>query len=423
MLAAAVRELEDLGAQGGGVVDPFGRRRALAAYRSIGDGGASVPRRFRHDYAALPFADLVWTTGRLRVPSGGDAQGGIVHAGSTYLEATTPAADSRLVLSSLADAARAWPERVAAAHGRTVRADADRFTALSTAFQNCGAFVEIAPGAAIAEPIQLVWTSRPGEAGAIFPHTVVRVGAGASATIVERHLGDAESFLAGIVEVDLEPGSRLDYVVLQHADPGARLIVRRGVRCAAGATIAWHIAELGGALTRSAVDVHLDAERASGDVNALFFANGFANVDLAVDVAHRGTRTRSETIVRSAAGDRASGRFAGIIRIDPGAHESRAAMRDDALVLSRDAYLESVPALEIGVNDVAASHAATVGSLDEEQLFYVQTRGIARAAAERMVALAFFEPAISRFPSEALREEVRTALDARLEDVPETFAS
>lgn len=422
-MAAVLRELEELGARGGGVVDPFGRRRALAAYRSFGAGGATVPRRFRHDYAALPFDDLVWTTGRLLVPSGGGAQGGIVHAGSTYLEATTPAADARVVLSSLADAARARPERVAAVHGHVVPPHADRFMALSTAFQNCGAFVEIAAGAAIVEPIQLVWTSRPGEAAAIFPHTVVRVGAGASATIVERHLGDAESFLAGIVEVELDAGSRLDYVVLQQADPGARLIVRRGVRCAEGATMAWHMAELGGALTRSSVDLHLDAERASGDVNALFFANGFANVDLAVDVVHRGVSTRSDTIVRSAAGDRGSGRFTGLIRIDPGAHESRAAMRDDALVLSRDAYLESVPALEIGVNDVSASHAATVGSLDEEQLFYVQTRGIARAAAERMVALAFFEPAISRFPSDALREEVRTALDVRLEDVPETFAS
>jgi Fe-S cluster assembly protein SufD len=114
--------------------------------------------------------------------------------------------------------------------------------------------------------------------------------------------------------------------------------------------------------------------------------------------------------VRSAAGDRASGRFVGDIRIEPSAHAARAAMRDDALVLSRDAYLESVPALEIGTNDVSVSHAATVGSLDEDQLFYLQTRGIARGAAERMVALAFFEPAISRFPGDVFREEVHVRI-------------
>jgi Fe-S cluster assembly scaffold protein SufB len=78
--------------------------------------------------------------------------------------------------------------------------------------------------------------------------------------------------------------------------------------------------------------------------------------------------------------------------------------------------------LEIAAHDVKAFHAATVGSLDEEQLFYVATRGIARGRAERMIALAFFEPAIARFPGEALRDEVRTALDGRLDDLPETFA-
>jgi Fe-S cluster assembly protein SufD len=249
------------------------------------------------------------------------------------------------------------------------------------------------------------------------------LGANATATIVERHLGDSESFVAGIVEIDLGPGARLDYVVMQEADPGARLFFRRAARCADGATVTWHLAELGAALSRTFVDLTLSGDGATGDVNALFFANGFSNVDMAVDVAHVGTDTRSNTIVRSAAGDRASGRFVGDIRIEPSAHAARAAMRDDALVLSRDAYLESVPALEIGTNDVSVSHAATVGSLDEDQLFYLQTRGIARGAAERMVALAFFEPAISRFPGDVFREEVRTALDARLDEVPDTFAS
>lgn len=423
MLSSVARELDDLGADGGGVVDPLGRRRAFAAYRRADEASETLPRHWRHDYAALPFADLVWSTGRLRVPARDATVAGLVHSGSTYLEATAPFADGRVRLSSLADAAQAYPERVAAVHGSIVAFDRDRFTALSTAFQNCGAFVDVPAEVAVEAPIQLVWTSRPGEASAVFPHTVVHLGTNASATIVERHLGDSESFVAGIVEIELEPGARLDYIVMQEADPGARLFFRRAARCAEGATVTWHLAELGAALSRTFVDLRLSGDGATGDVNALFFANGFSNVDMAVDVAHAGADTHSNTIVRSAAGDRAAGRFVGDIRIQPSAHAARAAMRDDALVLSRDAYLESVPALEIGTNDVSVSHAATVGSLDEGQLFYLQTRGIARGAAERMVALAFFEPAISRFPGDAFREEVRTALDARLDEVPDTFAS
>ena len=85
--------------------------------------------------------------------------------------------------------------------------------------------------------------------------------------------------------------------------------------------------------------------------------------------------------------------------------------------------LEVTPALEIASNRVSAYHAATIGSLDEESLFYVQSRGVTRRTAERMMALAFCEAAIAGFPGDALRDEVRTLLDARLEDVPETFAS
>lgn len=125
--------------------------------------------------------------------------------------------------------------------------------------------------------------------------------------------------------------------------------------------------------------------------------------------------------MRDAALDRGRGRFFGSIAVDADASGTDASMRDDALVLSRDAYLEAVPTLEIDCPEVSIAQAASVGTLDRDALFYVQTRGIARGRAERMMALAFFEAAIARFPSEAIRDEVRTLLDARLDEVPETF--
>lgn len=422
LLSAALERLDELGPSGGGAVDAIARRRALDAYLRFGNETERFPARWRHDYAALPFADLVWSTGRVRITSTAKAAG-LVHSGSIYLEPPAAAGDPRGMLLSLADAVRTQPERVAAVHQRVVAPGTDRFTALATAFQNCGAFVDVPDGVVLDEPVTLLWSARPGTASAVFPHTAIRLGRGAAATIVERHLGEGESFVAGIVEADIGPGARLDYVVLQAADDGARVFFRRAARCADGASVGWHLAELGAALARSALDLTLEGRGARGETNALFFANGFANVDLALSVAHRARETESTSLVRSAAADRGHGRFTGNVRIDPDAHASRASMRDDALVLSRDAYIEAVPALEIDANDVAVSHAATVGSLDEEQLFYVQSRGIARASAERMVALAFFEPVIARFPSEALREEVRLALDSRLEEVSETFAS
>jgi Fe-S cluster assembly protein SufD len=422
MLADAAAEFDELGAAGGGAIDLFTRRRALAAYAAFGPERRAVPVRWRHRYAALPFDDLSWSTGRVPLPST-DRATGLVHAGSAYLQPPAVAGDPRMALLSLADAQRAMPERVGAVHGRIVAPDTDRFTALSTAFQNCGAFVDVPAGVVLDDPIPLVWTARPGPHGAVFPHTAIHLGPGARATIVERHLGASEAFVAGIVEIDLAAGAHLDYVIVQQSDDGTRIVMHRAARCAENAEVRWHHAELGGALCRSAFETRLDGAAASGNVNALAFPTGFTNVDLMIDFEHVAPSTASSTIVRSVAKDLALGRFAGNVHVGSAARGARVSMRADALVLSRDAYIEAIPALDIDTNEVSASHAATIGSLDEEQLFYAQSRGINRSNAERMVALAFFEPAIAGFPSEALREEIRTALDARLEEVPETFAS
>jgi Fe-S cluster assembly protein SufD len=429
------------------------RRAAFAAYLEFGPERVKAGRNWRHDYARLDFDDVAWSSNELALPDSaampplpgrrraralelteefedaGDAPalavenaGGVVHLGSTVLQSASRIGDPRIVVSSLARARTIAGDDALASLGRIVRPTGDRFAALAAAFQNCGAYVEIPSGVALEAPVQLLWASAPGAPQAVFPRTLVRLGAGARATIVERHTARSEAFVCGTVEVELGAGARCDYVVVQDTGDGARLFFTRGATCAEGATIGWHVAELGGALSRTVLDAYLGEPEARGEVNAFFFGLGFSHFDLHARLDHDAERTSSDTVVRTAAKDRAQGRFSGTIHIAPHAAGADASMRDDALLLSRNAYIDAIPALEIETNDVSAAHAATVGSLDEEELFYVQSRGIARGRAERMIALAFFEPAIARFPSEALRDEVRTALDARLDDVADTFA-
>lgn len=435
MLEAAIAELDELGAASGGAVDAAARRLALRAYLRAARERIAVPLQWRHDYAALEFEGLQWSSGRASVPvlprslPGRDADagdvpalavenaGGLVHLGSTYLEPLKITGDTRITLASLADAR----ERAAPLHGRIVSPETDRFTALATAFQNCGAYVDVPDGVTLELPLQLIWMARPGNPSAVFPHTIIRLGAGARATIVERHIGSAEAFVAAIVEADLAPGARLDYVAIQQSDEGSRTFVRRRARCATGASIGWHVADLGGELVRNVCSAQLAGANAAAETNAFFFARGFAHFDAIVEVDHAVSRTESRTTVRSAATDRGRGRFSGALRFAPNATRCVASMRDDGLILSPHAYLDAAPVLAVPANHVSASHATNVGSLDEEELFYVQSRGITRAIAERMMAMAFFEPAIARFPSDALRDEVRTALDSRLDDIPDTF--
>ena len=128
-------------------------------------------------------------------------------------------------------------------------------------------------------------------------------------------------------------------------------------------------------------------------------------------------------VIRRAASERGSGQTNVRATVAAGAERADVALRDDALVLGGAAAIGSRPVLEVAADRVSALVTTAVGSIDEEAIFYVQTRGIARAIAERMMALAFFEPAIAGFPSDALRDEVRTALDAALDRIPETFAT
>ncbi len=438
---AVVAALDRAGTRGGGAVDAARRREAFALFGELPAPGTRPGRGWKHDYDKLRFEGLSWSSERATMPTvpigpppadepladrpalATENAGGLFHLGSTYVEPTVaPPADPRITVLPLADALRSHGELVASAHGAVLDWRADRFAALSTAFQNCGAFVHVPAGVALDAPIQLVFANSEAEDAAVFPHVVVVLGAGARVTVLERHVGAGEPLICGTAEVLLGENAQLDYAVVQQAGDDARVLMARGARCENGAAMRWHVADLGGTLVRTTVDAQLDAPGAHAQTSALFFNTGAQHVDLTTTTDHRVPQTTSDTVVRSAATDRGQGRYFGNIVIRKGAHGSDASLRDDALLLSKRAHIDSVPALEIAANDVKAFHGATVGSLDENALFYVGSRGIARPEAVRMIALAFFEPAISRFPGEALRDEVRTALDRKIDDATEIDA-
>jgi Fe-S cluster assembly protein SufD len=418
-LEAAIALLEQVGERSGGIVAVDERRAALARYATLPIPGGRPSRGWRHDYAALRFEELRYTSDRVAVPASND---GLVHRGATALTAPGSAAsDPRVVVLPLADAVRDARYR-AAIPALDEGIVEDKFAALATAFQNCGAFVWVPAGVVLETPIQLVFAQAAPYADAVFPRIVVVLGAGARATVLERQLGAGPGLVCGVVTAQLGAEAALDYVAIQQSGEESRVLMRRTAHCAADATIRWHLAELGATLARSVLDAHLDEKGANAEVDALFFNTGFQHVDLTTTTDHAVGNTRSSTVVRTAAADRGQGRFFGNITIRPHAHGSDASLRDDALLLSRRAHIDSVPALAIAANDVSAFHGATVGSLDRDALFYAASRGIARTEAVRMVALAFFEPAIARLPSEALREEIRAALDDKIEAATEIDA-
>lgn len=436
-LNAALDVLEERSAAG----DAALRREALARFAELPAPGARPARGWKHDYAKLTYDDLVWTSDRVELPAlperpapparedddfvvdrpalATENAGGLYHLGATFMDAPSKV-DPRVTLLPLdAAAERDFASLLDGVLHAIVDWRSDKFAALTTAFRNCGAFVYVPDGVQLEAPIQLVFANGEARDEAVFPHVVVVLGKGARATVIERHVGEGDPFVCGIVEAFAGENAQLDYVAVQQAGEAARVLTSRGARCGRDAHVRWHVADLGGTLVRSVVDTRLDAPGGRAESSVLFFNTRLQHVDLVTGTDHVVGPSWSDTVVRSAATDRGQGRYVGNIVIRPKAHGSDASLRDDALLLSKRAHIDSIPALEIAANDVKAFHGATVGSLDEDALFYTASRGIARAEAMRMITLGFFEPVIARFPGEALRDEVRTALDAKIDAVTE----
>jgi Fe-S cluster assembly protein SufD len=326
-------------------------------------------------------------------------------------EVTVESSDSTVLVCDLATAAREHSKLLARAFGTTGIA-ASKFGALATAFAARGIFAYVPADHACDEPLVIRYHGPAG--AAIFPWNVVLAERGARLTIVERLTAGVGAFVCGATEIVGEANADVTYAVLQQADDGARVISNRAARPGRDARFASSLADLGGELAAGDLRVSIEEPGADVRITALFFPRGAQHVDLVSTVEHRAGEATSETLVKSAAMERGQARFLGNIRIAPHAQGSDARLRDDALLLSPTAHVDSVPALEIGANDVKAYHGATVGAIDAEQIFYMESRGIEGADAERMIALGFFEPAIERFPSAKLRDEIRAALAAKL---------
>lgn len=295
--------------------------------------------------------------------------------------------------------------------GRALEYAPSKAGLLARALSLNGAFVYVPAGVVLEAPILF---DHLADGGDEFSHSLVVAGEGAQFTVVERYLGETERLLCSLTEIVAAPRAHVRYSALSEYGAAATALFTRRAICGAQAVVELAIADLGDAYVADSIVVANDAKGGHTALAALFFTAGRQHVDLSSEIRHIVGETTSQTVVKSAGTGRGQGRYVGNIVIAANAHGADASLRDDVLLLSKDAQIDSIPALEIAANDVKAFHGATVGSIDADELFYAQSRGLAREEAERMIALGFFEPAIALFPLEAAREFVRAALAGKL---------
>ena len=171
---------------------------------------------------------------------------------------------------------------------------------------------------------------------------------------------------------------------------------------------------VGGLFAKSNVEAFLRAPGATAEMLGLYFGNETQFIDHHTLQEHIAPHTTSDLLYKGVLADRARSVFSGMIRVHPGAQKTDAYQQNRNLLLSDDARADSIPNLEIGANDVRCSHGATVAPLDEDEVFYLQSRGIARPEATKIIVDGFFEPILLRIPLASIQERLRDFIDHKM---------
>ncbi len=300
--------------------------------------------------------------------------------------------------------------------GTVVRPETDRITALHYAFFGEGAVVSVPANAELAEPVRLTWSVSG--AGFAAPHTTIVTGANSRVTVIEEFSSaDDDIVVLPVAEVVPGPGAEVRHYVVHRWGPKTRVFLNQRF-LGAGRDAAYkslHMV-LGGAVVKGHLESTMQERGTASELLGVAYGLGNTNADFYTLQDHVGPDTRSDLKYKSALKDEARAVYYGLTRVGLGARNADANQENRNLLLSKSARADSDPVLEILTSDIIrASHGATAGPVDQEQLFYLQARGIPRAEAEALLVTAYLEDVLARVPDEAIRGELIALLEEKLD--------
>lgn len=275
----------------------------------------------------------------------------------------------------------------------------DWFTELHDAFLPGGAFVFVPAGVVVERPILVFHFADAPDGSAVFPHTLVVAERESEATVLEhRSSGGAELLVAGVSEVVAGDASHLNFVGVQNH--GARVweVALQRAHVGRDARLTSSSIALGGWYARLRSESLLTGEGGESDMLAVYFADGDQMLDFRTLQDHEAPRSRSDLLFKGAVEHRSHSVYSGLIRLREDAQKADAHQTNRTLKLSPESHAESVPNLEILANDVVCTHASAIGPIDDDQLYYLESRGVPPETAERLVVFGFFEDVFERLP-------------------------
>jgi Fe-S cluster assembly protein SufD len=298
---------------------------------------------------------------------------------------------------------------------------ANGFAALNTALFTSGLFLMIPRGVNVATPIHLLFigeTIAKNPAPAAFPRVLIVAEENSAATIIESHASseDAAVYLTNaIVDVSLADGARVEHYKIQRESMAAFHVATTRAELGPNSSYNTTTINFGAAISRHDIRVQMDHEGAECSVDGLYMVDGSQHTDTHSVIDHRQPHCTSHQLYKGILDGKSRAVFNGIVFVRHGAQQTDARQTNKNLLLSTDARVDTKPQLEIFADDVKCTHGAAVGQIDEEEKFYLESRGINPALARNMLTYGFAEEVIERIGIESIRRELDAAVLNRLQ--------
>jgi FeS assembly protein SufB len=299
---------------------------------------------------------------------------------------------------------------------QVVKAVDGKFSALHGAFWNGGIFLYVPKGIELKIPIHILHIIKNFEIGT-FNHTLIIVEEGSRITYIEEShsLNKSESygFHTGVTEIFVGDGAEVNYGSLHNTSSGIYSFIRRKALSKRDSRVRWISGWLGGKLTISKIESQLGLPGAEVEDTQIVFGSGKQHFDLTSHVIHVSDHTKGNVLIKGIVKDKGRAVFNGLVDIEKDAFDVDTYLAEHAMLLNPGARADAIPSLQINNSNVKAGHGATVGQIDEEQIFYLMTRGLTEFQAKQLIVEGFFEPAIDKIPLPIVRERLSKLIDLK----------
>ena len=299
-------------------------------------------------------------------------------------------------------AIREYPEMVRAYFGTIIPPGDNKFSALNSAIWSGGSFIYVPPGVEVEMPLQAYFRINAENMGQ-FERTLIIADEGAKVHYIEgcsAPVYTSDSLHSAVVELVAKDHGRITYTTIQNWSPNVFNLVTKRAVAHEGAHVEWIDGNIGSRLTMKYPAVYLMGPKASGEVLSVAYAGAGQHQDAGAKMVHVAPETTSKIVSKSISKDAGRTTYRGLVRVEEDAHDCKSHVQCDALILDDESISDTYPYMEIGTSDAIVGHEATVSRIADEQLFYLQSRGLTEEQAMGMVVNGFIEPVTRTLPME-----------------------